>query len=378
MHYLINLCNQIGAGPKKLSLQLISELQSHSNLSKKFLIIVPDYMEYKELHSSENVMFIKIKRFESVLMKAFSRLYFDLFLIPRLVKKYQISSLLAFGNFLLSPINIKKIVLLHHPYLFDDDQLSRLGSVKKSIEKLKRVLFSLTLRNTDEVVVETHYVNKQLSHKWPWFKGKVHIIENPISWSFASLDQARLKTIIDNRASSLHKSIQIIFVSRFYPHKNHIFLCHLSALLQQHSIQHIIKVTVDSSIPETKIFLKMIHDQKLPIINLGEIDQKQLSGEYEQAHLMIFPSESETFGIPLIEALNFALPVMTPDLDYAKAILGNAGIYFNRGSTEECLVKLHRLVNNKQNYIDACHGSHKQAKRFKRSDQWLEDYLKIL
>jgi glycosyltransferase involved in cell wall biosynthesis len=379
MNYLINLCNQIGAGPKKLSLQLISELESHSKLStKRFFILVPDYMEYRELQSSEKIMFVKISRFESVFMKAISRLYVDLFLIPRLVKRYQISGLLAFGNFLLSQIKIKKTVLLHHPYLFDDDQLSRLSLVRKSIEKLKRFLFNMTLRNVDEVVVETDYVLKKLSQKWPWFKGKVHVIENPISWNFPFLNSTKVGKLIDKRVCSLSKTIHIIFVSRFYPHKNHIFLCHFSELLQRQSINHKIMVTVDTSIPEANNFLKMIDEKKLPIINLGEIDQKQLSAEYEQAHLMIFPSESETFGIPLIEALNFALPVMAPNLEYAEAILGKAGIYFKPGSLEDCFNKLLWLINDKQKYVSFSHESHRQAKRFKRSDQWLEEYLNVL
>jgi len=38
---------------------------------------------------------------------------------------------------------------------------------------------------------------------------------------------------------------------------------------------------------------------------------------------LVFPSYIETFGLPLIEASNFGLPILVSDLDYAREVIGS-------------------------------------------------------
>lgn len=378
MNYLINLYNQIGAGPRNISLNLIAELRRNTSNTNHFYVIVPDFEEYAALESAPGLTLLKLPRHESLLMKMWFRLYLDFVRVPQLVKKHGIGSMLAFGNFLIAPVKARKTVLLHHPYIFDDRQLARLPFVARSVERLKRLVFSATLRNVDNVVVQSDYVQQRLRAKWPWYRGGVHVIENPVSSRLGRIADEEVETYIDGRASSLPGVITLLYVSRFYPHKNHDFLLPLSRALQVRGLQHRILITVNPQIDGAGKLLESIGASGLPIVNLGEIDQTALPEHYAKAHALLFPSRSETFGNPLVEAMGFGLPVIAPDLEYAHAILAQAGRYYTEDDAANCAECIVTLLQDAERYQAVSREARARFSRFPQADAWLQKYLALI
>lgn len=61
----------------------------------------------------------------------------------------------------------------------------------------------------------------------------------------------------------------------------------------------------------------------------GTISFEQVLQMYRSAAAVAFPSEFETQGLPLLEAAAFGLPLLAPDLPYARAVVGDyAGAHF--------------------------------------------------
>lgn len=378
MNYLINLYNQIGAGPRNISLNLIEELRKACADGREFFVIVPDYGEYQRLESSPGLSLIKLPHYESLWMKGAFRLYLEYVKLPQLVRQHRIVSVLAFGNYLVSPVEVRKTVLLHHPYIFDDRQLARLGFAARSVERLKRKIFELTLRNVDNVVVQSEYVLEQLRAKWPWYRGGVHVIENPVSSRLAVIDAAEAEKLIEKRAASLQSVLTLLYVSRFYPHKNHEFLLPLSRALQARGVNHRMLVTVDPNIEGAASFLKQMEESGLPIINLGEVSQDVLREHYINAHAMLFPSRSETFGNPLIEAMVFGLPVIAPSNDYAQAVLSSAGIYYAEDVVDDCVEKIQLLIGDSEKYKGRSRAAKSRSSKYYSADVWVRKYLHLL
>ena len=159
---LVNFYNQTSAGPKNIALNFIAEALKYSGLKcQKIFIIIPDSEEYAYMSSTNRVEFLKIKTRKYFLSKAIFRFYLDLIFIPVLVRKKRIQGFLAFGNYLVSPLAIKKIVLLHHPYLVDNILLSKLSHKNKILEKLRRGVFYLTNINSDNIIVQSSYMKKK-------------------------------------------------------------------------------------------------------------------------------------------------------------------------------------------------------------------------
>lgn len=378
MNYLINLYNQVGAGPRNISLNLITELRSNKPVGSHFYVIVPEYEEYRVLESAPGLTMIKLPRHESLWMKVFFRLYLEFVKLPQLVKRHGIISVLAFGNFLTAPLKAKKTVLLHHPYIFDDRQLARLPLFARSVERLKRLAFGVTLRNVDNVVVQSEYVQERLRVKWPWYRGGVHVIANPVSSRLGEVSSEEAEAYIAARVASMRDVITLLYVSRFYPHKNHEFLLPLSRALQARGLQHRILVTIDPRIEGALPLLDQIKASGLPIFNLGEIDQAALREHYANAHAMLFPSRSETFGNPLVEAMGFGLPVIVPDLEYAHAVLAKAGVYYAEDDAEDCAERILALMKDVDNYEIISRDARRRFSRFLPADVWTQRYLELL
>ena len=70
--------------------------------------------------------------------------------------------------------------------------------------------------------------------------------------------------------------------------------------------------------------LKTIKDLGLGgVVDLmGVVSYDTLLSMYKSATALLFPSEIETLGLPLIEAAALGLPIMVSDLEYAHDVIG--------------------------------------------------------
>ena len=374
---LINFSNQLAAGPKNISLNFIKNALSDP-LSEDFIFLVPDIKEYKAFNDTERVTFIHISEGSNVLSKIRKAIYINFFLMRQVSKKKQIKSVLAFGNFLLNKLKgATKVVLLHHPYIVDDVLFNELPFIQRNIELIKRFAFKYTVSNVDKVVVQSDYMKKLFVKKYPRHESKVEVIFNPVSECFnlqRNKNESKLKTEELER-KGVYK---IIYVSRLYPHKNHEFILRLGAYIKSKNAPFELLVTINPEIAGGSEFLQSVEDSELPIINIGEIAQEELIAYYKNCNFAVFPSYSETFGNPLIEAMYFSLPLITPKKDYSVAIVGDYGLHYKEDSVESCFSIINSLRLNPEEYKSASEYSYERSKIFPNSSSWYKQYLVLL
>ena len=69
------------------------------------------------------------------------------------------------------------------------------------------------------------------------------------------------------------------------------------------------------------------------VILAGYVSKEEASMLYKNASVYIFPSLEEGFGIPILEALSFSLPVICSDIDVFKEVGGDCVEYFKVGDS---------------------------------------------
>ena len=62
---------------------------------------------------------------------------------------------------------------------------------------------------------------------------------------------------------------------------------------------------------------------------VGELPRDVVFGHYTRANALIMTSRAESLGLPLAEAIQSGLPIVTVDLPYARALCGEEAIYFH-------------------------------------------------
>jgi len=67
---------------------------------------------------------------------------------------------------------------------------------------------------------------------------------------------------------------------------------------------------------------------------LGPVTHAMVHRQFGVADALLFTSERETLGLPLLESLSYGLPVIAPRLPYATTLLGDAACYFDQPTAE--------------------------------------------
>lgn len=104
-------------------------------------------------------------------------------------------------------------------------------------------------------------------------------------------------------------------------HKNHRALLAAWQLLAQEGLRPSLALTLGS---RDDVLIREVaassERSALRIHNLGIVPREQILALYAKARAMIFPSTSESFGLPLIEAAHAGLPILASELDFVRDV----------------------------------------------------------
>jgi glycosyltransferase involved in cell wall biosynthesis len=87
---------------------------------------------------------------------------------------------------------------------------------------------------------------------------------------------------------------------------------------------------------------------KIPINSLKQVsgDDVTLSDYYKNASLFVYPSLSEGFGLPLLEAMNYGCPVVCSNTSCFPEIVGDAAILFDPHSVDSMRNSIISIIEN--------------------------------
>ncbi len=112
-----------------------------------------------------------------------------------------------------------------------------------------------------------------------------------------------------------------VYVADGEAHKNHRILLAAWQLLAQDGLHPSLALTLSPRDVTLKRELETLAiDAGLRIKDLGQMPHENVLSLYSTAKAMIFPSTSESFGLPLIEAAHMGLPILASELDYVRDV----------------------------------------------------------
>ena len=83
------------------------------------------------------------------------------------------------------------------------------------------------------------------------------------------------------------------------------------------------------------------------VILAGYVSKEEASILYKNARIYVFPSLDEGFGIPILEALSFSIPVICSDIDVFKEVGGEYVEYFRVGDFISLSKKITSILKSK-------------------------------
>lgn len=143
--------------------------------------------------------------------------------------------------------------------------------------------------------------------------------------------------------SRLQSLPYLLTVGSSLPRKNRKLALKLLQLVNMHFPFQLVVVGSDLSIQEKQL----TDDLSLgdAIVHMGKVSQSELSFIYRNAYCLVFPSYSEGFGWPVIEAQSFGCPVIASSSSCIPEIGGSGALYADPYSVSDFLIRVQSLTN---------------------------------
>ena len=195
--------------------------------------------------------------------------------------------------------------------------------------------------------IKKNYIRSNNKKTYKWIV-QTNLMKTKLKLSFNIEDDKILKLPIFNTIKSfdnVKKNNSFLYVSNYSSHKNFKRLINsFIHYANENTNQTEINFTL-----EDNIFKKLIKNRYIPesikFINHGKITYQKINNLYKKTQFMIFPSINESFGLPLIEAINHECMVIAPNLPYVNEII-IPSINFDPFSTQSISSSIREAVKN--------------------------------
>ena len=134
----------------------------------------------------------------------------------------------------------------------------------------------------------------------------------------------------------------VLLVGSKAPHKNVAIIYSIAAELAARDIYVMVAGGEDAS-----VYARQRGDPLPPNVkHLGRVNDDDLAYLYRQALCLVFPSKTEGFGLPVLEAMALGCPVISSDAASLPEVCGDAALYASPENTASWLGAIERIASD--------------------------------
>ena len=231
----------------------------------------------------------------------------------------------------------KVILLLSNRYLIENYPLTGLSPKQQLKSILERIIFKYFCKNADWIIVQSLVMRDLL-------------VQMGISDEVAKVMPYKNKDQID--AVSIEKiPDSFLYVASDEPHKNHKNLIYAWMYLAEEGIRPSLYLTIDRSMPIYQWMQPLMKKYDLKIEFLEKLPRAELFVYYNKVRALIYPSYFESYGLPLLEAKYFDIPILASELDYVRDLL-DPDVSFDPHSPRSISRAVKRFLKHNENRYD--------------------------
>lgn len=193
------------------------------------------------------------------------------------------------------------------------------------LKYLRRVVPS-SLKRATLIVVPTHFVASTLIENFGVSSKKISVVRHGVESDV--LTQRTQEAVLRDRWD-LGSGPVWAFPAITHPHKNHLFVLELMAATTgpwADPTAHLVCAgSAGSSDAVVKQFISE-HGLENRVVMPGRICEADRNGLLAMSEAMIFPSQYEGFGAPLIEAMHLGTAILASNCASIPEVVGDAGV----------------------------------------------------
>ena len=214
----------------------------------------------------------------------------------------------------------------------------------KYYDYMKKEL-AYTLKKAYRVIAISNFTKSEILKYYPQINAeKIDVIGQ-------SLDTRKNKEIVSNidlKQLEIDKPY-ILSVSVIRPHKNMTILIEMfNKIKEKYGIPHLLVIAGGIQL-KTNDFIEAINTSpyKKDIKYLGYVNNDVLPVLYKNTSCFVFPSLYEGFGIPLLEAMEYHIPILSSNCASLPEVGGDGCLYFKPEEILHTVEQLYQILIDK-------------------------------
>ena len=269
----------------------------------------------------------------------FHRLFFDLFSAKSLVKRHEINRVVSLQNIIIPFLNVPQTVLVHNALPFSEYKIKFSDSPKLWFyQNIIGALIRQSCKKADDIIVQTNWMKRKIIEQVNVNRNNI-IVKPPV---VKMSNAGKFLDTFENRKTF------------FYPagagvYKNHRVIVEACKKLKNENINdYEIVFTLNGNENNNISRIKRtIDNEKLPIHFVGVLPKGKVFDFYQKS-ILLFPSNIETIGLPLLEARSFNTPIIVADCEYSRDVLREYSntTYFDPIDPEELSINMQDSIQN--------------------------------
>lgn len=235
-----------------------------------------------------------------------------------------------------------KFIVTIHDILWHEVRGTDVTTLSAPLYLIKYLGYRFVMKNTvsraKKIITPSNFVKNNLTNRFKIPEKKVAVTYEG-SPSFFDISIYRKEKILEKYNI---KKPYLLYVGSLYPHKN-VESVVLALKLVKKDVNLVI-VSSRNVFAERFIgFVKKEGAEEL-VKFLGYVPDEELAVLYKNAEAFIYPTLSEGFGLPGLEAMVAGTPVLASDIPVLKEVYGDAALYFNPRSTDDIAHKIQQVL----------------------------------
>ena len=223
-----------------------------------------------------------------------------------------------------------RVVTIHDLY-----HLDHLGDFSLEKKLYAKIMLSRAVAKADRLVTVSEFSKERLLHFFPECEGKIEVIYHGCDHLLA-----------EREVSGLPENF-FLFVGNLKPHKNLKLV--LDVLMERSNFHLVIagKMTGFIHGMDWQEIEKKYESIKGRLHLLGKISNEQLTWLYLHAKALIFPSQYEGWGLPILEAMRLGCPVLASNAASIPEAAGSAALFFDPMQPKELIQQIDALEEDR-------------------------------
>ena len=283
-----------------------------------------------------------------------------------LVEDHFLTQYLWLLNIIQRVVRQQKIIILVHS-LYGYDTSDRI-LIRKWFHGIKH---KLRLSFANEIITNSEYAKQEII--------SLGITPSIIQVLPPGIDRGKLKIIPQD---SNQEKYQILCVANYLPGKGLIYL--IEAFYQVNRKEFTLHLVGNprKSSAYYKQMIKMVHELNLTkdVFFHNGADKETIQQLYSSAKIFILPTLKETFGIVLIEAMHYSLPIITTNVAAIPELVTNSknGFLVPPKDSQTLAVALSKLIENPELRREMAEKGHQRVANSYSWEQTCSKFLSLV